>query len=153
LLFKAFVARIRGQHGAAGNLYASVYLWFDAEATAAFVMGERFQSVIDSFGRPRIETWLTLDLRLGPARHALSLYREESLIDAAADRPAVLASETERNREIAAQDDTLAVWIVLEIDSWRLTRFTLSAEAPDSGRAGTVYDVLYLAKPGLGRLA
>ena len=30
-------------------------LWHDSAATAAFLMGDRFQAVIDSFGRPRVD--------------------------------------------------------------------------------------------------
>ncbi|WP_422089170.1 DUF4865 family protein [Variovorax sp.] len=39
LVFKAFVSQERGQHGAAGHLYASVYLWLDTQAPRAFSWG------------------------------------------------------------------------------------------------------------------
>ncbi|WP_269759819.1 DUF4865 family protein, partial [Variovorax sp. E3] len=131
LVFKAFVSQERAQHGAAGHLYASVYLWHDPSAAARFLMGERFQGVIDSFGRPRVETWLPLDARAGAGRErqALSLRREERAIDATADRAALLAAETEANRQSAAQADTVAVWTTLDLANWRSVRFTLSARA------------------------
>ncbi|MFJ2989585.1 DUF4865 family protein [Collimonas sp. NPDC087041] len=152
MIFKAFVIQERGQNGAAGNLYGAVYLWQEADATAKFLMGERFQSVIDSFGRPQVENWLPLDARAGPAQQASSLYREESPLDAAADRAAVLAGEQERNRRIAAQPDTVAVWTVVDVSAWRLIRFRISSQAPDLAKGAAVYEVLYLAKPGLSRL-
>ncbi|WP_454909254.1 DUF4865 family protein [Variovorax gossypii] len=155
LVFKAFVAQERGQHGAAGHLYASVYLWLDTQAPARFLMGERFQSVIDSFGRPSVETWLPLDARAGAgsARKALSLYREEQAINAAADRAALHATEAEANRQLAVQADTVAVWSVLDLAAWRLVRFTLSARPVEAVDGATAYEVLYLARPGLGQLA
>ncbi|HTD05551.1 DUF4865 family protein [Undibacterium sp.] len=152
LAFKAFVSRTRGRDGATDNLYASVYLWLDPASAAAFVMDERFQAVIDSFGRPRVETWLPLDARSGKQQQAVSLYREEILIEPAADLIAVRAAEIERNRHVARRPDTVAVWTALDPEAWRLVRFTLSADAPDPARGSTVYEVLHLAKPGLGRL-
>ena len=50
LLFKAFIAQERGL--ATGNVYASVYLWADPLKAADFLLGEGFQKVLDSFGRP-----------------------------------------------------------------------------------------------------
>ena len=72
LLFKVFIAQ---EHG--GNVYSSVYLWADPLQAADFLLGERFQKVLDSFGRPHVESWLPLDVQRGPAQGALSLYREE----------------------------------------------------------------------------
>jgi len=153
LVFKAFVAQDRGRHGAVGNLYASVYLWRDEAAAASFLLGERFQAVIDAFGRPRVETWLPLDARAGGAAKAVSLYREEQALDAALDRAQLQADEAARNQRIAAQPDTLAVWTALDLQAWRLLRFTLSSAPPDAARGGVVYEVLYLAQPGLAGLA
>jgi hypothetical protein len=155
LVFKAFVSQERGRHGATGHLYASVYLWLDLSAAARFLMGERFQGVIDSFGRPRVETWLPLDARSGAgrARRASWLQREDRVLDANADRSAVFAAEAEANRERAAQPGCIAVWTALEPGAWRLVRFTLSADAPAPGDPGVFLEVLHLAKPGLAQLA
>ena len=152
LAFKGFVATEKGRFGATANLYASVYLWVDPGATAKFLMDERFQAVIDSFGRPTIESWLPLDARRGKAIRALSLYRETSPLAADADRRAFLAAEQEQNREIAARDDTVAVVAALDLQGWQRVRFTLSSSEVDPTRSGTAYEVLYLATPELERL-
>jgi Domain of unknown function (DUF4865) len=152
LAFKGFVARERGQYGATGNAYSSVYLWLDASAAADFIMDERFQSVTDSFGRPRIETWLPLDARKGPATQARALYREDLDLGEAVDRAALRVAETERNGALAAQADTLAVVTALDPWAWRLVRFTLSSGLPDPSRPGTAYQVFYLARPGIASL-
>ena len=152
LICKAFALQERKRNGATGNLYASVYLWSDSDATVRFLMGERFQAVIDAFGRPQIETWLPLDARRGSATQALSIYREERVLSAATDRKALHAAEIELNREIAARPDTVAVWAALDLNAWRLIRFTVSSAPADPGRSGEVYDVLHLAQPGISRL-
>jgi hypothetical protein len=152
LVCKVFAVQERNRHGAAGNLYASVYLWSDADATVRFLMGERFQAVIDSFGRPQIETWLPLDARRGHASEALSLYRDERGLKATEDRAALQEQEIEANREIAARTDTVAVWAALDLSAWRLIRFTLSSAPADPTRGGEVYDVMHLARPGLDGL-
>jgi len=152
LAFKAFVAQIRGQNGATGNLYASVYLWLDEGAATDFIMGERFQSVIDGFGRPSIETWLPLNLCVGRAKQARTLYREEISIEKGTDHRALRAAEGERNQSIARQEDSVAVMTAIDVAAWRLIRLTLSSAAPDLHHAGVAYEVLHLSRPGLDGL-
>ncbi|NWB47339.1 DUF4865 family protein [Pseudomonas gingeri] len=152
LIFKAFIAEERGVFGAQANLYSSVYLWSDPSAAAGFLMDERFQRVIDSFGRPDIEAWLPLDLQLGSAPRARALYREALPFDAEADRVQLLATEVQRNQAIVRQDDTVAVFLALDTAAWQLIRITLSSSEPDRRRVGKAYEVLYLAQPGLEQL-
>ncbi|MGV8921457.1 MAG: DUF4865 family protein [Pseudomonas sp.] len=152
LAFKAFVVQTKGEHGALGNLYASIYLWHDSQAAAELIMGEGFQGVIDSFGRPSIESWLPLDARVGQAKQALTLYREEVPIAENADRQVLLKAEVERNQGIARQADSVAVVTAIDLATWRLIRLQLSSEAPRSGHTGVPYEVLHLARPGLDRL-
>ncbi|MFB3304691.1 DUF4865 family protein [Pseudomonas sp. AMR01] len=144
LLFKAFIAQENG-----GNVYASVYLWSDPLQAADFLLGERFQKVLDSFGRPHVESWLPLEVRRGPAQRALSLYREEWPLEPGADRAAIVAAATARNQQLAQSSDTFAVFLALDVQAWRLIRITLSAEALNVQRPGTGYQVWYLAHPGI----
>ncbi|WP_110948237.1 DUF4865 family protein [Pseudomonas bohemica] len=153
LVLKAFVSQERGQNGALGNLYASVYLWLDPTAAASFLTSDKFISVIDSFGRPAIETWLPLDARRGPARQPAWLYREELALNAAGDMTALPARESARNRHLAEQPETVAAWTVLDLKDWRLVRFQLCSGPPAASPDATVYHVLHLAAPGLGHLS
>jgi len=152
LAFKAFVMRQAGQHGAAGNLYASIYLWNDPAETADFISGDRFQNVIRSFGRPSIELWLPLDARTGPAQQARSLYRENIPLKDSADIAALRAAELERNRALARQSDTVAVVTAVDLSAWHLVRLHLRSDGIDDSRAGDAYEVLYLARPELDAL-
>lgn len=149
LVFKAFVSQERGRHRAVGNLYASVYLWREPAAATSFLMTERFQNVIDSFGRPSVESWLPLDARAGASRTARAawLRRSEHALDADADRAAVLAAQA---REPEA--GVVATWSALDLAAWRIVRFTLLTDAHEPADGEAIYEVLHLAKPGLAAL-
>ncbi|WP_025130662.1 DUF4865 family protein [Pseudomonas sp. PH1b] len=149
LVFKVFAGRERGVHGATENLYASIYLWQDAAGAGKMLMGPGFQGVIDSFGRPHIESWLPLDWRRGPAGQARALYREVQAIEPGAQREQLLASEVLGNQRRAQEPDTFAVVLALDLQAWQLVRFTLSAQPPRPRPGSECYEVLYLARPGV----
>jgi hypothetical protein len=157
--FKAFVLRERGGHGADGHVYASVYLWLDERAATDFIVGERFQNVIEGFGRPAVETWLPLAARAAHAPSAghdgiaRTLYREDLAVAEGADRRALRADEVRRQDDLLERPDTVAVVTSLDVANWRLLRLILSSAEPDATRAGIAYEVLHLARPGLARLA
>lgn len=150
LVFKAFIAQRRGSPGASGNRYASLYLWQDMGEAADFITDSRFEAVIASFGRPRVETWLPLDARQGRGGSARTLYREESAIDSAADLGKVREEQRELNKATASNADIVAVVTVLDAHAWRLLRFTLASG--ELANAGQRYEVLHLARPGLAQL-
>ena len=90
-----------------------------------------------------------LDVQRGPAQGALSVYREEWPLEPGADRAGILAEEKQRNQQVADNRDTFAVFLALDVQAWRLVRFTLSAKALDVEHPGTGYQVFYLARPGI----
>ena len=53
------------------------------------------------------------------------------------------------NQTIATQPGVRASVVALDVANWRVARFGLSAEAPVARDDATVYEVLYLATPGL----
>lgn len=150
--FKAFIAQRRGDNGAINNAYSSLYLWLDDEAASNFITGERFRKVIAGFGRPAIETWLPLDIHLGSATGAQSVYREDILIDPATDFSMLKRSESEHNTAAVKQGGTYAAVTAIDLANWRLSRFRLSAEAATAPEHGSAYDILHLAKPGIPAL-
>jgi hypothetical protein len=152
LAFKAFAARFRGSHGAAGNVYASFYLWRDSGAAADLVASDRFKAVIDGFGRPPVETWLPLDARAGATGAALALYRDDIPLDEGADLQALREVETRLNRAAATQSDIVVAVSALDVANWRLVRLTLSSGPVDAARPGLAYEILHLARPGLAGL-
>ncbi|BCH21743.1 DUF4865 domain-containing protein [Mesorhizobium sp. L-8-10] len=150
--FKVFLAQERGNRGAVGNSYASLYLWLEDEAAVDFIADDRFKAVTGTFGRPAIETWLPFALHLGRACEASALHREDLPIDAGADIAAVRHAEGERNMALARRAGTFAAITAIDFSSWRLSRFLLSAQAVDRPGNGLVHEVLHLAKPGMPAL-
>lgn len=144
LLFKGFLLREAGCHGATENGYASFYLWRNEQAFARFVT--------DSFGRAPIDTQVALDARKGSASTGRFARLETIEIPADADLDAALAREIARNREAAARQGVVAAAVSLDPLRWRLTRALVTEHEPDDGGAGTVYQVLHLARPLLDTL-
>lgn len=153
LVFKAFIARRRGSQGATGNAYASLYVWQDIDAATDFITDNRFNTVIEAFGRPRIETWLPLNARRGNGAGARSLYREEFAIAEGVKLQALREVQRELNQSLVGEPDVVAVVTVLDPYAWRLLRFTLHAGPLSPNRAGQGYEVLHLAMPGLAQLS
>ncbi|KWU23964.1 hypothetical protein AS149_08485 [Burkholderia cenocepacia] len=152
LLFKGFLLREAGRHGATENGYASFYLWRNEQAFARFVTDGRYRVVTDSFGRAPIDTQVALDARKGSASTGRFARLETIEIPADADLDAALAREIERNREAAARQGVVAAAVSLDPLRWRLTRALVTEHEPDDGGAGTVYQVLHLARPLLDTL-
>ncbi|GAU04606.1 DUF4865 family protein [Burkholderia stabilis] len=152
LVFKGFLLREAGRYGATENGYASLYLWRNDRAFAGFVTDGRYRVVTGSFGRAPIDVQVALDARKGSASTGRFARLEALDIPADADLDATLAREITRNREAAARPGVVAAAVSLDPLRWRLTRILVSEHEPDDGGAGTVYQVLHLAKPLLDTL-
>jgi len=158
MYFKAFLLRERGRFGATANSYTSLYLWRDAERLLDFLAAgagaptNSFTSVTNSFGRPQVQTWLSLGAHRGTARKAHFAYMEEQEIAADADLPAVFARETERNRKASDQSGVLAAVAGVDTLNWKLVRILVSANEPSGSEAGDAYQILHLARPLLDSL-
>lgn len=145
LIFKAFTLEDRGL-GAPANAYSSLYLWRDPEAATDFFTGPGFASVVESFGRPRVQTWLVFDIRFGQAVSARGLAVTERPLPEAADLAAARNEEAAEGRAASSGFDVLMSLSGLDTREWRLTRFTLTQDTT----RGT--EILHLAAPGLADL-
>ena len=146
LLFKAFLLRERGRDGATANSYSSFYVWHGDDGFLELLAGGRFDTVVNSFGRPEIRIRTVLHARRGRGRAARFALKEELDIPIDADLHAIYAAEIERNTEVAARPDTVVAAVGVDPLTWRVTRFHVSEQAP-AGEDGTRYEVLHLAKP------
>ena len=102
--------------------------------------------MIESFGRPEIETWMPLGVETGSAPQARFLERSERPVPPGTDVGDLVRSEAERSRVLAAAPDVLATVSGLDPKAWRVARFTLRADRPEDGAGRTI---LHLARPGL----
>jgi hypothetical protein len=148
LIFKGFLIQEKGRLGAIGNAYSSLYLWSGADAFAAMIAGDRFKAVMDTFGRPSVETFIVLASAFVPARDAAFVHRADELVPAEADLAALKEREVKAAQEIARSGEIFAAITALDVSGWRVSRFVLSSVAaenvlPLAGR----YDIAHLAKP------
>ncbi|WP_052408672.1 DUF4865 family protein [Paraburkholderia acidipaludis] len=149
LAFKAFALRERGKHGAPHHAYTSIYLWLAEDAAADFVTGPRFQPVLDSFGRPTIRTWLPISVQIGDVhRHALAIYKHEFELDERTDLVALRKSEAIRADSLAGQPNNIAAIVGIDVTTWKLVRFEISAAPLSEPEVGIGYEIAYLAAPG-----
>jgi hypothetical protein len=149
LIFKGFLIREKGKLGIASNAYSSLYLWRDTDALAAMIAGDRFQAVIDAFGRPAVETFVVLASAFGPAQEAAFVHRADELVPAGADLAALKEQEAKAAHDSAENGESFAAVTALDVSGWRLSRFVLSAsEVQDRLPQAVRYEIAYLAKPG-----
>lgn len=153
LLFKAFAVQERGHHGAQSNSYASIYSWLFEESALEFIFSDRFQSVMDTFGRPDIETWIAIDARRGTSERPAFLSREDVDVPPGTSLSCLRDAEKEQNISTAAGPDAFAAIVGLNINQWRLVRFVLTAKPPATNEHCRVFEVAHLAKPGISLLS
>ena len=142
LAFKAFL--ITEGHT---NAYAPFYVWHDTRGADDFLFGPGFNGLETSFGRPRIEHWIGLDLVTGAATTARSATREDIVIhdtDALAD-----VRRREREWLDALDRRALAVaTVALDPQRWTTVRFAAWNTPPGSGQGSRLtYELLHLSMP------
>ena len=152
LYFKAFLLRERGHFGAIANEYSSLYLWREDEAFRNFLVDGRYRFVTDTFGRAAIETRVVLDASKGSGREARFAIKQEQDIPLDADLTAAFAAEIERCSEMAQRSGAVAAAVGIDAERWKFTHVLLSENEPSARDEGTVYQVLYLARPLLAEL-
>ncbi|SAI71019.1 Uncharacterised protein [Bordetella ansorpii] len=152
LIFKGFLLREAGKHGATESNYASFYLWQGAEGFRDFLLSGKYRTVTDSFGRAAIQTQAALDARQGAAQAARFARLQDIDVEPDEDLDAVLAREVARNREAAARPGVVAAAVSVDPARWRITRAVLSETEPVAGDGGMTWQVLHLARPMLSTL-
>lgn len=161
LCFKAFVMTERGawrRGEPARNLYGAFYLWDSAEAAEAFLRSDDFGAVVQSFGRPEVQTWLVLEPKL-PQTGAL-----------AGPPPKVVSYERVALPREARAVDAIGLigglggpseqpsggFVGLDPKSWEAARIRLWPDAesiPPSAGKGRRYELLHLSAPSEASLA
>jgi hypothetical protein len=152
LYFKAFLLREAGRFGAIANSFSSLYLWRQDGVYRDWLVSGGYKIITDRFGRGEIETRFALDARKGPRNEVRFVYRQDLDIPLDADLTAVFAREIERNREIAAQSDTVAAAVGVDARSWKITRILLSTNESNGNENTVAYQILHLARPLLDAL-
>ena len=152
LYFKAFLLREKGTYGAIASSYSSLYLWRRDDAFRDFLVSGRYKIVTDTFGRADIETSVALDARKGDGSHARFVTTEALDLPLDADIATECAREIERNQTVATRPGLVATVVGIDTQSWKFIRIVVSENQPAADDTGTLYQVLYLARPLLETL-
>lgn len=140
--FKAYAIRERGVDESPVNLYAPFYLWTSTASAADFLAGPAamFRGIVDSFGRPRVNSWLPVGVASGPVPGAQvrtarlwtkAIPETDDLTDTAHRLAAATAGLAERPEVHVAVAG-------IDVSAWQTALFvTASTPPPDPGAPGT----------------
>ncbi len=108
------------------RLYAPVYIWRDTEAAQNFLLGDLFDGVVETFGRPRVRSWQVLAYHnvTGSAPSGRVL-REIDTIDDGTNLDTVAQRERARHDAQLGASGLLARVTALDPDRWEIARFSV----------------------------
>lgn len=156
LVSKAFLVNDLGT-GSPFNEYATFYVWKDESAMRDFLLSDRFQAVVDNFGRPRVRHWTLLDQRgAEDLRRARFAQREFVPLPESLPVSEFVAQERAASRVLANTPGFIARVAALDAELWEAVRFTLwrDRRAAPHAVGAHAYDVAYVAGPAsLGKVA
>jgi hypothetical protein len=151
LAFKAYLyADRRASHTKAPqNLYAPFYLWHNKDGMNAFLGGAGFAGVVESFGRPVVQTWSVWRAQVA---HDLSVAmcatREIATIPAHSTLSSVRDAE-DASAQADLERGALAAISAYDPTSWTLLRFRIwrnPVNRPASHDAD-VYEIGHVSQP------
>ncbi|AYG67264.1 MULTISPECIES: DUF4865 family protein [unclassified Rhizobium] len=154
LKFKAYLTTRKGDAvtGSRENLYAPFYVWQQEEGLSDFVCGPGFVALTESFGRPRVNTWIAWHADTSAdIRSASFATREVVAIDPSASLAELRQEQSEAAAKAISDGAALASVVAFEPTHWTLVRFRLLAEPQkDPARSGLqAYNVGHLSLPGV----
>ena len=147
LLHKSFLFDMRNR------IYAPFYIWQDPDAARRFFLDERmFESVVVSFGRPRVHRWMVLDFDHGVTKTPPDFARcEIDKVEGGASLRSLIDREGVRHREMLTRPGLFAHLFALDADRWELVRYSLwqNAAAAAASDADCIqeYQVLHVSEP------
>jgi hypothetical protein len=151
LAFKTYLYADRNAADAAGgeNLYAPFYLWHNQEGMNAFLAGPGFAGVVESFGRPIVQTWSVWRAETAPDLSTAKYATREIAPISAQTALAALRSEEETKVQRDLERGALAAISAFDPASWTLMRFRLwphMVERPE-GNDSDRYAIGHISQP------
>jgi len=148
LRFKAYLSARKGEFGSRENLYAPFYLWQQPQGASDFLTGPGFEGLTQSFGWPRVKTWIAWHAETAPAV-ADAKFAAEEIIPIAPYSPLaeIRDEEARRVQHEAGQADVLAAVSAFDPTNWTLVRFSLRRSAPLITGSGQIYRVGHMSLP------
>jgi len=146
--FKAYLSARKGEFGSCENLYAPFYLWQQPHGASDFLTGPGFERLTQSFGWPRVKTWITWHAETArPVADAK--FAAEEIIPIAPYSPLAKIRDEEARwvQREARQADVLAAVSAFEPTNWTLVRFSLRRLAPLIAGSSQIYRVGHMSLP------
>ena len=132
------------------GLYAPVYIWRDMEAAQRFLIGDLFQGVVASFGRPRVRSWQILDFYQADTNISSgSACREIDQVEDGEKLSTIVKRENVVHRSQIGQPGILIRLSALDPDRWEIVRFSVwsseTAMPPCEADCRNIYHLLALS--------
>ena len=88
------------------GLYAPFYVWEDDAPARAFLMGDLFRDLVDTFGRPRVRCWSVISFRDRPGLDAgdIAVKELDSIAAETSHRDPTDAQKLELDRRLTELD-------------------------------------------------
>jgi hypothetical protein len=151
LKFKAYLTARKNDDAtrSAENLYAPFYVWNHEDGLNAFICGDGFVAVTQSFGWPQVKTWIVWAAPLsGKVAEAAFATRETLSIAPHAALGEMRKRESGEAFEHVESGGALASVAAFEPTTWTRVRFRLWGERPAPASAGVqTYRVGHLSLP------
>jgi hypothetical protein len=135
------------------RVYAPLYVWRDSDAALRFMLDEKmFESVVATFGRPRVRRWMVLDFGHGD-RAALPRFAriETDKVNSGSSLRSLAEREGEGHRSMLSRKGLFAHMVALDADRWELTRFGLWRDQASAGKSDAdcvqEFQVLHVSEP------
>lgn len=135
------------------RIYAPLYIWRDQDAARRYFVDEKmFESVVETFGRPRVRRWMVLDFAHADAGVTPHFARcEIDKVESGISLRSLVDREGTRHRDLLASAGLFAHMVALDADRWETVRYSLwdanSSAVETDADCVQEYQVLHVSEP------
>lgn len=112
-------------------IYAPFYIWRSDDEARAFLTGDLFRDLIDTFGRPRVRTWNVLAFGANPAHgtEPVVAVKELDIVAAEQDLAGLTQQEIQRHDRALGLKGLCFHVTAIDPDRWELMRYSAWCDA------------------------
>ena len=135
------------------RIYAPLYIWRDHEAAQRYFLEEKmFESVVETFGRPRVRRWMVLDFAHADAKMTPRFARcEIDKVESSVSLRSLIDREGALHRSLMTTPGLFAHMVGLDADRWEIVRYSLwdaaASATPSDADCIQEYQVLHVSEP------
>jgi hypothetical protein len=135
------------------RIYAPLYIWRDTDAARRYFLEEKmFESVVETFGRPRVRRWMVLDFAHGDTGAIPRFARcEIDKVESGASLRTLIDREGAQHRSVLTTPGLFSHMVALDADRWEIVRYSLwdaaTSTTPSDADCIQEYQVLHVSEP------